>query len=357
MRVVEGVGTVLTDSFSRRMLVDVLHGSDRVAQEAVPQSWSLDGDLGNDPKTTGALRFVHHSIKGESWVPEGPRGILSPFRATLLMTEEISAGPFVRRVQLGLFDVVSVPEARDYTAHVAGAERVIASEVSVTVASLDKRVLDASFRSPVTASGNAWDLWRRYGILPVQQDTATALLPRTSWPAEQGSRLDAVQHCARALGGVPVVDSFGQWRRIGEEAPIIELHAGESGTVVETGSDLDLDGFYNVIIGDYEDEEGRPIRAEWIAPGELSPSAVGREFVRYHSSDQVRTQAAANAAVASVGRLATTREVDVVVECVYNPLVELGDRVRVGGQIGVAQKVSVSSEARMRVTVRVRRPF
>jgi hypothetical protein len=390
-----GLDTVLSGSFSRYLSVDILHGTDRVAQDVRVESWSLTGDLGRDPKTTGELRFVHQSVRGESWVPEGTRGILSPFKATLVLTEVIIAGGFEERVQLGLFDVVAVPHAEDVLATVGyaprsaevtdaivpsdvlvpsndlvpgdggiylspgrdGFEIVVASIVDVEVESLDARVLGASFRSPRTSLTSAWDEWQAVGLLPVLREDDDADLPSGVWPAEQGSRLDAVQECARRLGGVPVVNSFGQWTLADDTTDTVTLSLGEFGTVVDVSSELTLDGFYNVVVGDYEAEDGTPIRSEWVASGNLSPAVMGREFVRFHKSDMVRTKASADAATASVGALYSSQEVDVVVTCVYNPLVELGDHCVVDGASveGSVQRVDESDSETMTVTVRVRR--
>lgn len=372
--------SALTSGFTRHLLVDILDGTSRVARDVFVDAWSLEADLDRDPKTTGQLTLTHSSVRGESWAPEGIAGLLSPFRSTLLLTEVINAGQFETRVQLGLFDVVAVPRAEDFYAQVnylpgsglvpspvllpdvdllpgwvaarPGHRVVVASQVTVDVVSLDQRVLDASFRSPRAASGSAWDQWRAVGLLPVIESGSDASIPATVWPAEAGSRLDAVQHCARLLGGVPVVDSFGQWILVDDDADTVELVTGEHGTVVDTSSELTTDGFFNVVVGDYETEDGRPIHAEWSAPGSLSPDALGREWVRYHSSDMVRSQASADAAVASVGALSISREVDVQVECVHNPLIELGDHVTVDGVSGVAWGLRMSDGPLMGVTVR-----
>lgn len=392
-RDVDGLEGLLADGFTRELLVSVLHGTDPVGSAAV-ESWSLDGDLGRDPKTTGKLRLVHSSIKGESWVPRGTSGILSPYRATLLLTEVISAGTYRRVVQLGMFDVVAIPFAQDTTATVGarwlettdtigdtvpldvplevpgetvylygelvgGSEQIVASIIDGEVESLDGRVLTASLRSPRTSGQSAWDEWRAVGLLPVQQSGADVTIPVTTWPAEDGSRLDVVQHSARALGGVPVVNSYGQWVLADANTPVVELHLGEHGTVVEVASTLSLDGFANVIIGNYEDDLGNALRSEWVAPGSLSPAVMGREIVRHVTSNLVRTQEAADAHVAEQGTLATTREVDFDVACVYNPILELGDHVAVPGTdvSGIAVKLTASNDPTMRVTVRGRRPL
>lgn len=386
---------VLSTGFTRELLVDVLHGTDRVAQGVRPSQWSISGNLGRDPKATGSLTFVHESVNGESWVPQGTLGVLSPFRATLLLTEVIRAGAFERRVQLGMFDVVAVPRAMDVLGHAnarwvevfsesgdvfeedfseefpgillyqggwmtGGKQTVLGSVVEVDIESLDSRVLRASLRSPRTALGSAIDEWRAVGILPLVAPGSDAPLSPTTWVCEQGSRLDAVQTCARVLGGTPVVDSFGQWVLAGSDS--VTLTIGETGTVVDLSSSLTLDGFFNVVVGDYETEDGKPIRSVWVAPGRFSPDAMGREFVRYHSSDLVRTQAAADTATASIGALSTSQDVDVAVTCVYNPILELGDRVEVVEAnavlvTGVCQGIEASDAETMRVTIRERRPL
>ena len=396
-RDVDGLDTVLADGFSRYLLVDIMHGTNVIERGVYVDGWSLTSDLSRDPKTTGTLRIVHASVNGESWVPEGATGLLSPFQATLLLTEVISVGSFERRVQLGLFDVVAVPSAQDFIATVGarwveditivdddfpedpdafpvddvfpggldygggrlvgGREAVVASIVKVEVESLDGRVLGAAFRNPRAALQSAQDEWRAIGLLPVGGLGVDAVLAPVTWPAEEGSRLDAVQACARTLGGVPVVDSAGQWTLVGPESPSVELVLGEHGTIVDLSSSLTLDDFANVIIGDYEDEAGNPIRVEWVAPGAMSPEAMGREIVRLHTSDQVRTIDQANDAVAAEGDKVTSQEIDVQVTCVYNPILELGDRAIVAGADvdGVVQNIVISDAATMRVVVRMRR--
>ncbi|WP_194385190.1 hypothetical protein [Microbacterium luteum] len=393
MREDSGLSTVLDDGYSRHLLIDVLHGSDLVASNVFAESWDLDGNTDRDPLTTGRVRIVHSSINGESWVPTPQSGILSPFRATLILTEVIEVGSFSRRVQLGMFDVIDVPYAEDITATyghrwqtevetsddlfedvftetfpgesvvVGGGwvgnahEIVVASIVDLEIVSLDSRPLGASFRSPRTSLTSAWSEWRKVGLLPVIQTGADAVIPRTVWPAADGSRLDDIQACATALGGIPVVDSFGQWVLADDNTPTVEIRLGETGTIVDMSSALTTDGFANVIVGNYETEAGVPLRAEWVAPGYLAPSVMGREIVRFHTSSTVRTQGQADAAVAAQGAIATSQDIDVEIECIYNPLLELGDHVTVPGEnvSGVVRRLRVSDEATMQVTVRMRR--
>lgn len=397
-RAADGLDLVLSDGFSRALTVDVLHGTDVYEGNVDVVSWSLPGDLDRDPQTTGRLRIVHLSRRGESWVPKGASGPLSPFRATLLLTETIRAGAFERRVQLGMFDVVDVPFAQDHTATigarwveetvaegddfpdefpdddefpgelvyaggrlVGGRTIVVASVVDVEVESLDGRALHASLRSPRTAEASAWAEWRALGLLPVISSAPDVTVPPTTWPAERGSRTDAVRTVAQLLGGTPVVDWAGQWVLADEASPTVTLRLGSTGTVVDLASSVSLDGFANVIIGDYETEKGQPLRSVWVAPGRLSPDVMGREFVAFHTSKQVRTQDAADAAAAAEGLRLTTREVDVEVTCAYNPLLELGDHGRVVDDTGtvlvdgVVRALEMSDAETMQVVIRERR--
>lgn len=396
----EQLRKVLAGSHTSYLVVDVLHGTDRVEQGVVPVSWDLSSDIGENVVTDGRLRFVHSSRNGESWVPDGAKGLLSPFRATLLLTLVVGAGEFEERVQLGLFDVVDVPFAEDTVSHVdarwfqeddevgdvfpepdlfpgddewpgdveygfggltGSLQRVVTSTVEVRVASLDNRVLQDSLDAPLTVRDSALDVWRRHGVLPVRVASDVSL-PVTTFPAESGSRLDLVRTCASYLGGSPLVDSNGYWV-VADGSNTTVLQAwGDQSTVLEILHEVSTVGFSNVVVGSYEAEDGTPLNAVWIAKGDLSPEALGgRRWVSYHKSDMVRTQRSADAAVEAVGLSRSSREVDIPVVCVTNPLLEVGDRVRIEGWVrpleGVAQKIEMTGGATMTVTVQVRRSF
>lgn len=395
----EQLRKVLTDSQTAYLLVDVLHGTDRVAQGVSPVDWSLSGNLASNVKSTGRVRFVHESLRGESWVPDGTRGILSPFRATLLLTYVVKVGGFEERVQLGLFDVVDVPFAEDAVSHTnarwvaeevagpdtllpspflppavdlflggmvyksgtvqGGVQRVVTSTVEVEIASLENRVLEDSLVSPATVSGSAVDVWRQYGLLPVET-SQDVTLAKTTIPADEGSRLKLVQSCAEAMGGVPVVNSRGNWALAGEDQQTLVLQAwGDQSTVTEITHQVSTVGFSNVVRGVFEAVDGRPIYSTWVAPGDLSPEALGRRWVSYVKSDTVRNQFEADEFTAAVGRERTGQDVDVPVVCLTNPLLEVGDAVRVEGWVrpleGYAQRVDMGSGATMTLTIRARR--
>ena len=111
-----GLEGVLHGSFSRRLLVNVVHGTDRVLEDVPFEGWSLEAGLGSTVRYSGKGTVVHESVNGESLSPVGTKGVLSPFRARLELVMEISAGDFVERVPLGTFRVTAAGPAKDFTA-------------------------------------------------------------------------------------------------------------------------------------------------------------------------------------------------------------------------------------------------
>src|SRR5690606_14357181 len=113
MESLTGLEGVLHGSFTRRLLVNVYHGTDRVLEDVPFEDWSLSGDLGAQVSYSGAGTVVYSSVNGESLSPVGTKGVLSPFRARLELVMEISAGVWVERVSLGTFRVTAAGPARD----------------------------------------------------------------------------------------------------------------------------------------------------------------------------------------------------------------------------------------------------
>lgn len=357
---------VLSGSFERRLFVNVFHGSDRVLEDVAFESWSLDADMSAEVCTSGSGVVVYQSVAGESLTPTGTKGILSPFRATLELVMEISAGGYTRRVSLGLFRVTRIPSATDYTAVVNGVEKVIASRVAVEFLSLDESVRRRGFRSPENppSLASCYEEIRRITDMPVEETVADAAIPAsTTWEAKQGGRLEAVHTLGDALGGTAVVNSAGAWTIIPDEIgdPVGTLSLGDLGTVLDVGAEIDTDTVYNVVVGVFEDANRAPIYSVATAPaGDLQVGGLYGENTRYYSSDFVKTQAQADSAVQSILDLSIgSQQYDVQIQCHINPLVELGDVLELTGWsrpiVGQLRKISMSDGAYMNVTLRVNR--
>jgi hypothetical protein len=344
-----------------------MHGTDRVLQDLPVTGWKLDGDFGADIKSTGNCTIVYQSEAGESLVPEGTKGVLSPFRASLAFSMEITAGGFTERINLGTFKVSRVVSGRNFYAAVNGREYVSGSEVEVEFASLDLNISRSGFHYPEQPPQrlSVYEELRRITGLPVEEILPDTTIPKgLTYEAEQGGRLKGVQQLARLLGGVAVVNSAGAYTVIPEGVgdPVGSLGLGEEGTVVDVGYEVDTDNVYNVVVGVFErDDDQAPLYAVARAPeGDLDPAGLYGEYTRYYSSDMVKTQAQANAAVQSVLDLSLgSQQYDVPIKCHVNPLVELGDVLELKGWdrpiVGQLVNVSMSDNAMMDVTLRVQR--
>lgn len=357
---------VLSGSFEREVVANVFNGFDRVLEGVRFESWQVDSDLGRSVCSDGSGAVVFSSPDGESLVPVGTSGKLSPFQARVEPVMTIRAGGFEESVSLGTFRVMSVPSAVDTVAEVGGREVVVASRVVVGFNSLEADIHRWGFQFPEQskAGASAFSEIRRLTGMPVEQTVPDVLLPSAKvWEAKQGGRLDAVQELGRVLGGTAVVNSRGAWEIIPDEVgePVATLRLGEQGTVTEVRDETETDTVYNEVVGTFEDASGRPLYS--VARVTVGPLDVAGPYgvnTRYYSSDLVKTQAQADAAVKSVlAQSISSQQYDVQVQCHVNPLVEVGDVVALEGWkrplVGRLTKVSLSNSPLMSVTLRVAR--
>lgn len=364
---------VLTGSFSRDVTVDVWFGAERTHEGLRVESWSLAGDLGQQVKSSGRASVVYESSAGESIAPKGARGALSPFGAVLELKSRIVAGGFEEVVSLGRFKVVRVQSSLEFTVDSPTGPVVTGCVVEVEFDSLDRDIERRGFRSAEAPPSlvSCWEELRRISGFPVAVSLPDKPIPSaTAWEAKQGGRLEAVQRLADLLGGVAVVDSTGALTVVPDEVgdPVLTLTVGEDGTITELGSEIDTDTVYNEVYGVFEqDGDRKPIYAvARITTGPLRVDGPYGTHTRYYSSDFVTTQAQADAAVRSVLEQSTSGQTyELQVQCHFNPLVEIGDVVKVvtkrdGGvdrevAVGRATRVDLSDDALMSVTVTVSR--
>lgn len=356
---------VLSGSFDRDVTVNVFHGAVRVREGLRFESWSLTGDLDNEVAVSGAGVIVYESVNGESLLPEGTRGDLSPFRASLEIVMHVRAGDFSESVSLGLFVLTKVPSARDSTVEVNGRSVTVASRVAVEFRSLDERVRRWGFRSPEhPQSASCFDELRRITGMPIRETVPdVSLSSGVVYEAKQGGRLAAVQLIADTLGGVPLVDSDGAWVIVPDEVgePVGELRLGSRGTVTDVGYEVDTDGVFNVVVGQFEDAARKEIWAvAEVEYGDLAPSGLFGENTLYISDDRVKTREQAVARVKAARDLYTaSQQYDVPVQCHINPLVELGDVLELVEWVrplsGRLVKFNMSDSELMTVTLRITR--
>lgn len=357
---------VLSGSFERELSVNVFNGAQRVLEGARFESWQLDSDLGRGICAQGSGTIIHSSPNGDSIVPVGTDGILSPFRARVEPVMTIRAGGFSESVSLGTYRVTAVPSASDSLATVGDRELVAASRVGLRFDSLEADVDRWGFRFPEQspAGASAFEEIRRLTGMPVEESVPDVDLPSLKvWEAKQGGRLAAVVELGKVLGGSAVVNSRGAWVVVPDEIgePVATLRLGAAGTVLDVADEIETDTVYNEVVGTYEAADGTPIYAVATAPaGPLDPTGPYMPNTRYHSSDLVKTQAQADAAVQAVlDQSIGSQQYDVQIQCHVNPLVEIGDVVALEGWkrplVGRLRKVALSNSPYMSVTLRVAR--
>lgn len=357
---------VLTGSFEREVSVNVFNGSTRMLQGERFESWQLEADLGGKVASSGSGVIVHDSVDGSSLSPVGTRGLLSPFRARVEPVMTVTAGSFSESVSLGTFRVTGVPSTSDTTVTIDGREIVTVSRVGLRFMSLDEDTRRWGFRfpeqSPMDAS--AFSELRRITGMPVEQTVPDVSLPAAKvWEAKKGARLDAVLDLGRILGGSAVVNSRGAWVIIPDEVGehVATLRLGEFGTVLDVADEIDTDDVYNEVIGSFEDEAGNPFYCiAAVETGDLAITGDYKPNTRYYESDLVKTHAQGDTAVQSILALSIgSQAYDVQIQCHVNPLVEIGDVVKLEGWkrplVGQLRKITVNDSPYMSVTLRVHR--
>ena len=326
---------VLKGSHSRRLIVDVFHGSDRVAQDLPMQRWQLDGDLNAEIKHSGSGTIVYSSLAGESLVPTGTEGILSPFRARLLLLMEITAGTFSETITLGWRRIESIPSAYD----VYHNDIVTGSVVEITFQSMELDLRRRGFRFPESppATTSCYAELRRISGVTVVETLPDKAFASFVYETAQGGRLKGIQALAAELGGVAVIDSTGSLRVLPKAAgdPVGALSVGPDGTVTDVGYSMETEGVYNAVVGTFEDDNRNPIYAvAQVTDGPLAVTGAYGEYTREYSSPLVKTQAGADSAVAAIlANSISGQQYDVPIQCITNPLVELGDQLELLGHV------------------------
>ncbi|UCR89242.1 hypothetical protein [Mycetocola spongiae] len=354
----------LKSSFNYRLLADVFHGTDPVMRDVQLTQWTYKWSLGAEIKSSGSATVVYQSVEGESLRPVGTKGTLSPFRARLLLSFEVSVGAVVHRIPMGWARITSTPKAYDVMETVGGVSRVITSVVPIVWQGLEIDLRRRGFHFPEPAGRRCWDELLRISGFPVAKNVADKPIPAaTVWDAVAGGRLAAVQKLGDLLGGRVVVTPAGELTvapsAISE--PVAALHTGPNGTITDLEDDIDTESVYTSVVGLYETEDRQPIIS--IAQHTVGDLAVGGlfpEYVKYHTSDMVKDQGSADKATQAVlEQTIGALTYKVSVQCIVNPLVEINDFVRVTGPdraiVGRITDISLSDSPLMNLVLEVGR--
>jgi|GEM_PF-5615616 len=359
---------VLRDSHSQRLIVDVFHGSDRVMQGLELTDWEIEFDLTRDVKMSGGATIAYQSVSGESLVPTGTEGVLSPFKARLLLTMEITAGDFTELITIGWAKVIGAPSGVDYHVTTTFGRFVTASVVQIEWRGLEEIVRRRGFRSPEqppSLTSTYAELRRITGMTVVNTVADVALPSGITYETNQGGRLAGVQTLWDNLGCVGVIDQSGAWVGVPKVpgASVGTLSLGKTGTVVDVGYEVDTDTVYNCVVGTFEDTDRNPIYAvAEVKSGPLATTGLYGENTRYYSSPLVQTQAGADSAVQAILSQSIGGQTYLVpIKCISNPLYELGDVLTLAKWSRPLQGRMITArltpDAVMEVTLEVQRTF
>lgn len=351
-------------SFNVDLLVDVFHGTDRVWRGLSVVGWSLDWDY-STIGFSGTLEVVEQTDDGSSLIPRGPRGVLSPHAgARVLLLMRVSNAAFEETVQLGWARITGYNDARDEVINVGGRKVVTSTSIKLKLSGLEIGIERDGLPAPEQPRSGAscYSELRRLSGFPVVETLADKTAPQITYEAKQGGRWDACLQLAKHLGGTAYVDSLGRLTVHDPDVPLSQtLTVGDEGTIHDYTQSADTDASYNVVEGSFEDSSGNPIYA--TAEVTDGPMAVTGEYgrhSRYYSSDFVNTKAQAESAVQQILSQYTWGEkYSVPVDCVVNPLIEVGDRVGASAEDmsveGIVTSLSLKPGALMRVVLEVDR--
>ncbi|RLP83003.1 hypothetical protein D9V34_07100 [Mycetocola lacteus] len=347
-------------SFETRLVCDVMHGSERVAADVPLTDWQWAEDLTAEVKSSGSATIIASDPFGRSLLAQGTAGIFSAFRASVVISQIISAGGYEERVQLGWGKVTENPRGEDT---VVG-DIVASSLVPIVWDGLDRVIHRHGFSSPETPPqrGSAWNEVRRISGRPIVQNVPDVVLPGgLVWEAKKGGRLAAVQKLAELLGGRMVLTARGELTVAPAQlGPVVgTLRLGAEGTITQIDTEIKTDGVYNRVVGIYEDSNRNPIT---VPPVEITsgPLAVGGPYgvyTEYHSSDAVRDRAAALKAMnAILENSVGGQNYQVQIQCVTDPRIQINDHIRVEGAGLSGRVLSVSRSAAALMTVKLEVP-
>ncbi|MBX3435920.1 MAG: hypothetical protein KF861_00295 [Planctomycetaceae bacterium] len=322
-------------SISRRLVADSFYGATRTLQDIPISTWSIRGDLTAAIKTGADVTILYTDDFARAATPHELTDALAPYGQELHLYMVIKLADTEERLPLGQFRIESVPGGTD--AQRRFRDRVITEGSTVQVTLMDRflGVQRARFRSlqePASLT-SAWAELARISGLAVTRTVPDVAIPSTL--VYDRDRLQAVQLLAGVLGGTAIMTSQGTVAVIPNTPGdvVATLAIGEDGVVTDVQYSMQSENAYNVVTGDFETDDGTPIHVEaQISTGPLAIDSPYGEHVLEYPGDKslITTQAAAQAAVDQLlEQSSVTEAYELPVQCVFNPLLELGDVVQV----------------------------
>ncbi|HLS01341.1 MAG TPA: hypothetical protein VK054_05070 [Beutenbergiaceae bacterium] len=360
----EALAALSGDRFDDRLLVVPWYDGEPTHEGPLPvESWSI--------------RWTRSSqIQGEAqFSVADPDGVFAPWAVDDMLgvggtrvTCALLLGGVDEEVPLGTFRITQVEPSQvwvsasrvrsigsDGTRHVDEPARWLASgTVSVTASDETWQVSASDFLAPQTVTHRASVMSEIEllldDIMPVVFTSGVTDTGVPSTVAYEGSRIDALGTLVRALDAAYRVDAYGQLEvyKPGED-PVWTINPGDEGVLIDFGRTYDAGELTNTMVVEGKSgDEGVPlIGVAREASGPLSVDGPHGSIPAKRQSDILDTQGKVDAAARTYLRTAINdRAIELPVQCLPNPALEVGDVVRVetpvGGLVGPVESISLS---------------
>lgn len=329
-------------SFTPLLQVDAWYDGELVYPNLPVVGGSVTQDSGR--AIHGALSLTVRDADG-ALIPTSYDAALAPFGSELQVRCGLQTGAgLAGYVSLGWYRIDSSDPDETWDAYYRGvltAEPTWvprAVEVGVEASDRMSRIDEARFlapEAPASLSSVVAEIKRlARDHVPIADLTGITDAPIPASIAYQTSRTQAIQDLADVIGMVARMSPNGAlalYPKVPSGDPVWTVEVGRTGQIIGWQRKFDRGSLYNGVISSGTTPEG--VAVQGVATEDEGPLRWGGPFGRVpygHSSPLITSQAAAEAdAYTRLDRLIRERVVQITVQCVANPALELEDLVAI----------------------------
>lgn len=351
-------------TYTAEMKLTAFYGNDVTLADVPVAAWSIESEEGRDIPTVGSIDAVFVDDEGISRSPRDFTDALAPFGQEVFLQCVVSADAFTETIVIGRLRIAATPAAQD--SNVLHGSRVLtaSSRVKLELADLLHKVRTAGFvGSSSSSKPTYWDELAHLTGMRVARSMPNQNMPRVEYEMSPEGRLKACQDIAARLGGTLYVRSDGALTVLPTApGPVVRrIPYGNRGTrLSEMTRALSMEGVYNEVVGDFEDDERNPI---WVPPAQITDGPLSVHGPLGHrtkqvDSDLVKTRDQARAMLRDVlAKSSKLAAVEIPVDISLDLRLEIGDTVELEQEqdtvVGRIVKVVHSSSGKTSLTVTV----
>lgn len=321
---------VLEGDHTPSYVASVTYGDELVipALPIAESQGSLTFDEDGQVQASGSI-YAASDVSGQSIAPLALTDPLAPYGQEVTLARRIKSGDQEWDIPLGVYGIDRVPGIREYRQRFGA---TLSAAVKLSLKDRFEPIRKGDFLTPTAPSflASTWDEIASLCPFPVERTLADGVLPAAL--AYGDSRYDAIRTLLDNLGGMPAFTRSGAltgrvkdpW--LTETETVFEI----TGTVTVDRT-LDADDVYNAVRVRASIGENTILGIAQILADD-HPLRVGGPFnaglprVYGYGSPLITSQGMADATAETIlARVSTQHAERITVECVPNPLLELGD--------------------------------